>query len=56
MNYGVITWDSEDLLSSKNAVMMLANRYGVDVVFELDEDGEFGNLDVSAVLEEGGFL
>lgn len=55
-NYGKITWDSEDLVSSKNAVVMLANRYGVDVVFELDEDGEFGNLDACAVLEEAGFI
>lgn len=35
---------------------MLANRYGVDVVLELDDDGEFGNLDVCAVLEEAGFI
>lgn len=55
-NYGVITWNEEDLVSSKNAVVMLANRYGVDVVFELEEDGEFGNLDVSSVLEEAGFI
>lgn len=54
--YEDITWDSEDLESSKNAVRMLADLYGVDVVVDLDEDGEFGNLDVFAVLEEEGFV
>lgn len=55
-NYGNITWNSEDLISSKNAVVMLTNKYGVDVVFELEDDGEFGNIDVCAVLEEAGFI
>lgn len=49
MYYAGISWNPNDLISSKNAVKMLQNE-GIDeeTILQLD----FGNLDVVAVLAE----
>lgn len=51
-----ISWDADDLISSKNAVLMIAEEYGVGWVWDLDAEYAFGNLDVDDVLLEAGFL
>lgn len=48
-NFNGVAWDASDLISCKQAVLILA-REGVcdEVLLSLN----FGNLDVAAVLEE----
>lgn len=44
-----ITWNSEDLLSSKQALLILLNE---GVSYETISDLNFGSLDVSSVIDE----
>lgn len=51
--YNGITWNSMDLISSKNAVRMLLNRgTSITEIDELEQLGCFGNLDVQDCIEE----
>lgn len=49
--YKDVTWDSYDLNSSKNALLIIAREYGVDSLSGLD----FGSLDVESALSEDGY-
>lgn len=50
--YKWLSWDSTDLLASKNAAKMIEKQHGEDTVLKLAEKGYFGNLDIDSVLDE----
>lgn len=53
---GVISWSPEDLIQCKNALrIMLMDDIDCDVINAIDYDGNFGNLDVDAVIDEWFF-
>ena len=52
-NYNGITWNSKDLLSCKNAlIILLKEGTSIEVIYELELKDMFGSLDVSDVIEE----
>ena len=55
MQYKNISWDENDLISSKQAVTILLREDEIEALNELDEQGCFGNLDVDAVIDEWFF-
>lgn len=52
VTYGGVTWNKEDLMSSKNAVRQLYDTIGSDEFDYLADNGYFGNLNVSGVCDE----
>lgn len=55
MTYKNISWDENDLISSKQAVRILLREDEIEALNDLDAQGCFGNLDVDAVIDEWFF-
>lgn len=49
--YKDVSWDEKDLISCKQAACIILKEYGEDIFRELEEQGEFGNLDLSDILD-----
>jgi len=50
---GQVSWDSDDLIQCKQALLIIANA---NLSRQLIESLDFGSLDVQAVLDEAGYL